>query len=409
MPEVDRAKFLRDGYLILRGIVPPNELAPLRASYETLLDRQRKIWADERGPDDPPGGQWDTVAQPRIMHTENLVDADTAGAVELWLSDRTRGVADQLLSLPQAAVAQMMLMANPTRDHGPANWHRDVHPIDMGPMRSMQAALAERGPTYIQWNIPLYDDRVLWVVPGSHTRLNTDEENRALSEDPRVPLPGGIPVELEAGDAVVYINYFLHWGSDYSAQPHRRTIHGGHTIFTSWEQGDLGFTRHLSPESRERFEGWAARADELKDTTERCLRAVLDGDRAAYVEGLEALHPGAGPAGKLQLTIWLCKAAMHIQLLKRPHDEVMTDGLHSRPHRPHPITLNWGPAFAERFTKVEADAIWPRFAPLEAVLTAADGEDFVPGYQSGQIPYYVEEMPDPITFDEFLATWNGSG
>ena len=408
MPEVDREKFLRDGYLILRGIVSPSELEPLRASYETLLDRQRRIWADERGPDDPPGGVWETAPQPRIVNTEKLIDADTADAVEVWLSDRTRGVADQLLSRPQAAVAQMMMMANPARDHGPANWHRDVHPVDMGPMSSMQAALAEHGPTYIQWNIPLYDDRVLWVVPGSHTRLNTDEENRALLEDARAPVPGGIRVELEAGDAVVYINYLLHWGSDYRAQPQRRTIHGGHTIFSAWEQDDLGFTRHLSPEARERFEGWAARSDDLKDATERCLRAVLDGDRAAYLDGLEALHPGAGPAGKLILTIWLCKAATVIQLLKRPDHAGIADDLHSRAQGPHPITLNWGPRFAQRFTEVESDAIWRGFAALEARLAAAGG-DFVPGYQSGPIPYYVDEMADPITLDEFLATWNGSG
>jgi hypothetical protein len=33
----------------------------------------------------------------------------------------------------------------------------------------------------MHWNVALYDDEVLWVVPGSHLRPNTDEENRQLA------------------------------------------------------------------------------------------------------------------------------------------------------------------------------------------------------------------------------------
>jgi hypothetical protein len=32
----------------------------------------------------------------------------------------------------------------------------------------------------------------------------------------RPPLPGGLQVELQAGDAVVYPHLILHWGSSYS-------------------------------------------------------------------------------------------------------------------------------------------------------------------------------------------------
>ena len=122
----------------------------------------------------------------------------------------------------------MMLMCSPQRDHGPAHWHRDVHPIDMAPMASLQSDFLENGPKYLQWNISLYDDDVLWVVPGSHRRLNTEAENRQLLENPRVPLPGGIPVELKGGDGVVYSNYILHWGSNYSHQIAPNNPRGAH-------------------------------------------------------------------------------------------------------------------------------------------------------------------------------------
>ena len=201
------------------------------------------------------------------------------------------------------------------RDHGADRWHRDVHPIDMAPLRSLQMDVMENGPRYVQWNIPLYDDNVLWIVPGSHRRLNTDEENRHLLENERIPVPGGIPVELEAGDGVVYNNYLLHWGSSYTTKI-RRTIHGGHAIYSRYE--DLSFTEALSPSAREDFEGWARRNTNIEDITESALRAVINKDATDYHAQIEGLQPGAGEQGKMVLTIYLCKAAQHIYNLKRP-------------------------------------------------------------------------------------------
>ena len=137
------------------------------------------------------------------------------------------------------------------------------------------------------------------------------------------------------------------------SEPTRRTLHGGHTIYPHWE--DLGFTRHLSAEARGWFEVWAARTARLKDDTERALRGVLDSDARAYAEALEALRPGAGAATKLQLTIWLCKAAMHIHNLKRPDYASLPAEFRRRAEYSHGISLNWGPPFAERFTKAEAE------------------------------------------------------
>ena len=406
MPAVDHEQFTRDGFFLVPEAIPPDELESLRASYDVILERQKEIWRNERGPDDPPGGHWDIAPQPRIGNTEQLIDTATANAVEVWLSDTTRGVAEQLLSQPVAGISQMMVMCNPTREHGPANWHRDVHPIDMGPMRCMQESLIENGPNYLQWNIPLYDDDVFWVVPGSHLRLNTDAENRQLSENPRVPLPGGVQVKLKAGDGLVYTNYLLHWGSNYTARTVRRTLHGGHTTYPCWD--DIGFKQHLSPESGRLFESWSERTDKLRDATESCLRAVQERDRTAFLDGLEIIHPGAGPAGRLQIAIWLCKAAMNCYLLKRPDFDSLPETARPDLHYVHPITLNWGPSFAERFTKTQAEAIWGGFAELERHLRAADGEDYVPGYQSGPIVYYLDRMREEFDLEDLFASWDGA-
>ena len=386
-----------DGYIILREVIPPDQLDDVRASFEVLVERQKEIWAQEGN-----RSVWETGAQPRLGHFENLIDEETANTVETWMHTNTLGVGSQLLSVPeQTGIAGMMLMCSPQRDHGPAHWHRDVHPIDMAPMASLQADFLENGPKYVQWNIPLYDDDVLWVVPGSHRRLNTEEENRQLLENPRVPLPGGIPVELKGGDGVVYSNYILHWGSNYSTKL-RRTIHGGHTIFPYYP--DLNFTQFLSPEARQTFENWTQASNRMQDLTEASLQAILRKDAEAYCEAVEELQPGAGEKGKMVLAIYLSKAAYHIHILKSTDFDKLPPEVRRRASSPHSISINWGPQFADRFSKEEADLLWQRFKVLDAKLRSEE-DLFVPGFQSGPMQYFFEEEPINFEVEDFIASW----
>ncbi len=412
--QVNRQQFLEQGYLVLREVIPPDRLRQLRADFEVLVERQKRIWAQERGPDDPPGGDWETRPQPRLVSYNRLIDEATTSTVEVWLQENTLGVSRQLLSVPEAAsVAGMMLMCSPVRDHGPARWHRDVHPIDMAPLSGLQKDLVENGPKYVQWNIPLYDDDVLWVVPGSHKRLNTETEDRELLDDPRRALTSGIPVELNAGDAVVYVNYMLHWGSAYSPKI-RRTIHGGHSIFPYYP--DISFTEFLAPDACIAFTTWDKHSAELQDWTEAGLRAVLNGDAGAYETALGALQPGVGEEGKMVLSIYLCKAALHIQVVKHRNSAAgngaspnplagISEDYRSRALTPHPISINWGPQFAARFTVDEAAALHRRFATLDNKLQA-EQEHFAPGFQTSPMRYFFNEMPPDFTLADFIASWS---
>ncbi|NKB68471.1 MAG: hypothetical protein GKR89_15520 [Candidatus Latescibacteria bacterium] len=392
----DRQQLMQDGYLILRQVIPPDMLKPMRAQFERLVERQKSRWQQE-GSD-----AWETGAQPRLSNYQDLIDAETPQPVEFWLQDTTLGVARQLLAVPEATgIAGMMLMCSPQTNHGPAALHRDIHPIDMAPMGTLQADLVENGPKYLQWNVALYDDDVLCVVPGSHRRLNTEEENRCLLADNRAPLPGGVPVHLKAGDGVVYINFLLHWGSNYSTKL-RRAITGGHTIFP--HVGDRTFSRYLSPAGQAHFAHFHTLSEKLQDSTEAALRAVLDRDQTAYTRAVQDLQPGAGPAGRLVLAIYLCKAAQHIHRLKRPDFNTLPQDEQSRATSTHSISLNWGPAFADRFTSAQAEALWQRFAQLDDHLQGE--EHFMPGYQSGPMRYYFEELRDNFSETDFLAAWS---
>ena len=403
--KVDRDQFMDQGYLIFRNLIPPDRLESMRASCEIMLERQKVNWARERGPDDPPGGEYEKVRQPRVMMKRpGLIDAETANVVEeFWVADETLEIASQLLCEPEPCITEMMMMCNPVRDWpGGTGWHRDIHPVDMAPLDALTADLIENGPRYTQWNVPLYDDSVLWVIPESHRRRNTEQENAELLKDRAAPVTGGIPVELNAGDGVIYINYLNHTGSNYTTKK-RRTIHGGHAIYGTYPE--TGFVESLAPWARERFESYAARGERMKDATEEALRAVIAKDEPGYRAALDALQPGAGPHGRTTLTIYLSKTAKQIRILKDP-DHGPLDDLHRWVEGEHPITLNWGPDFTARFTAEEAAVLWSRFKSMDAALQS-DVDVFEPAFQARPMRYYFNDLPDGIDTESFIASWNG--
>ncbi len=302
MHPVDRDRFLEEGYMVVREAVPRTKLMQVRQAYETLVNQQREHWRSMRKGGDPPGGEWETSPQPRLMLQRpplvSRINEETAPAVEVWLEPNIQGISSQLLGVTDAAVTEMMMMCNPVRDRGPAKWHRDHHPIDTAPLQGYIDDILEGGPRYVQWNIPLYDDNVLWVVPGSHVRYNTEEENELMLADPCQPLPNGVQTHLEAGDGVVYILPILHWGSNYSPRL-RRTIHGGFCTHTAID--DPSFLKHLSTGTAAAFERWNDRSNEMKGHTEDALRAVIRLRRRGLQRGAEPASSGQRRKGRAAL------------------------------------------------------------------------------------------------------------
>ena len=403
--KVDRNQFLEEGYVVLRNVIPADELEALRASYEILVERQKVIWAQERKPDDPPGGVWEASAQPRLLLQRSpladLIDKDTSSAVEIWLHENTQGASSELLGVPDAAVTEMMLMCNPVQDRGPAHWHRDLYPPYGAPLQGYVDDIIESGPRYVQWNLCLYDDDVLWVVPGSHARLNTDRENELLRTNRHIPFPGGVQTHLNAGDGVAYILPILHWGSNYSTKM-RRTIHGGFSTFTQYE--NQSYMKHLSTSAQETFERWIQRSDQMITHTESILRAAIKKDAAAYHASLEKLHPGRGEKGKILSTVYLSKIAQRVYDCKHPDFEDLPQETRDSTIRSHPITLQWGLPLADRFSFEEARTLWDRFKPVDARVQS-DVEGAAPGYENRPSRYHFNEMPSDFSVDDFTAPW----
>lgn len=112
------------------------------------------------------------------------------------------------------------LLVRPDKDFA-LRWHRD----DIPPQASAEEEMKRLNEPawHAQWNLALYDDNSLIVVPGTHKRPRTDVERDA---DPFTQhLPGMRVVEMKAGDLVFYDNNIIHRGV-YDSGIERMTLHG---------------------------------------------------------------------------------------------------------------------------------------------------------------------------------------
>ena len=392
---IDPGEFVENGYTIVRNIIPPDQLDALRAGFEMQFEKQRLIETARRKPDDRPANWWENSRQRRVL-PEKTVDEQSAHVIDFLLG-APQEISSQVMRAPHVSLFIFNSLNNPVRETGPDPWHRDPNSAHVAPLEGLINDLVENGAAaQVQWNVPLYDDPTLWVVPGSHRRLNTPEEDRQLREDPRQALPGGTPVELRAGDGVVYTNLLLHWGSFYTPRLLRRTFHFGYRSFGGpmWpyfplRYWGLEFTQHLSPSARSSFEQFAAwHAAELEDVA-ATLRAAVERDTAAFEAGLSKLH--AGEQGRVVVVTLLDRMVQRLgayadpSFASRPAAEqanaVGGDGVH----------LAQFQDIARRFTPAELGTLLERFATVHDRQRVG--------------ATYLDTMPVDFGVAEFMASW----
>ena len=424
MEESRRQQFLEDGYLILRDTVPPEQLGELRLTAELMVDRSKEL-SKARRDGGPLGGDWYQGVQPRV-EIDEAVEPETAGLVDFLLGPTVRGVSQELMGAPETAITGMQITCSGLIDYGYTDWHRDSSAREQAPLCGLQDDLMANRPGYVQWNIPLYDDDVFWLVPGSHKQPTDEEQRRQLLMDPRSRLRDGIPMELKAGDAVVYPNVVMHWGSFYSSRL-RRTLHLGfrsfggdifpYSHFTHWDMG-LGFTRHLSQPARSCFERTVELFDREGDEIERTLRAVIDGDGDRFRRQVAILHPGA--EGRMTTVVLLCRIAEKIALAHSPEIAGLPEEERNRALS-GPSEGHYYSGLGTRFSDGEAAVLEKRFAVLTARLeqdAAAVHERYLavhdelksdaespPDFESRPLRQFHCDMPEGFGIDEFVDSW----
>lgn len=220
----------KDGYVIIPALLPPNGLIHLREAarrttdlarrgmwqYVRTLPRQFPPWPISAPSSPPENGIWG------VQGLLNPELPDHGIFTQLYFSSEILDIVKELLGCGNEDLVMELfnLLVRPDTDFE-LRWHRDDIPSSVT-VEEETARLAEPA-WHAQWNLALYDDSSLIVVPGSHASARTDVERAAGPFEKE--LPGMEVVRLGAGDAVFYDSNILHRGV-YSSAVERCTLHG---------------------------------------------------------------------------------------------------------------------------------------------------------------------------------------
>lgn len=215
----------KDGFVVVRSAIGGHQLEALReaARQATAMARGGQ-WPHIRtvGKQFPP---WDSTPEKGIWGVQHLMHPNLPGSqlfVQLYFSDELLAIVCELLQCgDQDLVMELFnMLVRPDSDFE-LLWHRDDIPAEAGPDEEMERLA--RPAFHAQYNLALFEDESLILVPGSHRRPRTETEREA---DPFAShLPGQLVVRLEPGDVAFYNNNILHRGV-YDSHKERMTLHG---------------------------------------------------------------------------------------------------------------------------------------------------------------------------------------
>ena len=231
-----RDEFVSQGLTILRELIPQSLLMELRAE----TDKAREIVRDKEG------GQAQRL-QP-VYAYEALNPRPFREFLNLTAFHKVR---EQILGSEYELSNNMGILFEPAEKAWCTNWHRDWAHHMPYPDWELFFKTARIVGGFNQFNAALYDDRSLWVVPGSHVREDTPGEVAAMGAIPASPpelsdemsseareatvldyarsMPGATQVILEAGDVAFYCAAAWHIGCYTPTKP-RATLHDNFAV-----------------------------------------------------------------------------------------------------------------------------------------------------------------------------------
>ena len=289
----------RDGYVHIPSLVDPVELSSLRAAsiHATELARAGK-WPHIRNvpkqfppwaatpPPDSEGGIWG------VQHLLHPDMPDRKRFAKLYFSNKVTGVVKELLGLnlydPRSDDNVVMelfnLLVSPSGGKDfELRWHRDDIKWEVD-AEEEKRQLDEKSPggrqAHTQYNISLFDEESLIVIPGSHRRVRTDVEREA---DPLEPnMPDQLVVKMKAGDAVFYDSNILHRGTykgihTDKGEVGRMTLHGSVSLYGHSEERAKNVLQHGVGE-------WVSRRDASFDDLVGKCKDRAEGMRLRLIE-----------------------------------------------------------------------------------------------------------------------------
>ena len=228
-----KESFEKEGYVIV-DVLTQHEIGQFRSIMDDLLNP--KIEAVDKKPHSSSfqhlGDEIASFGQEaRQYYFHLLTKAGTEPIHHAFYNPVILKVVEEIIG-PDLIINNASILAANAGTSYSLGWHRDIIQIPQTEIEDWLFSKA-RFHNSVQINLPLVDENSLWIVPRSHNRPNTPEENQAFQGSKHyapvgAEMPGGMPVRLKAGQAVIYNNNLIHRGYTKTMEVPRRTLHMGY-------------------------------------------------------------------------------------------------------------------------------------------------------------------------------------
>ena len=214
-----------EGFVIIPSILKPDEIAAVRTAcsdLRALAETGQWPYLRTLPKQFPP---WGSDISSGIWGIQNLLHPDNPNStlfVSTYFSNSIIDIVTDLLSCNESDLVMELynLLITPSHDYS-LRWHRDDIPLNA--CEEEETAKLSKPAWHTQWNLALYDDESLIVIPKSHKRARNNAERMMKPYEDNAL--GQKRVRLKAGDAVFYNNNILHRGV-YDSNVPRMTLHG---------------------------------------------------------------------------------------------------------------------------------------------------------------------------------------
>lgn len=198
-------RYAIDGYFTVDGLVEASMLARLREAAPRVKAKARSgevfLYNNYAGPGDP----W-------------VIDGILTNAfgetvyAEYMVSDRLMEFAHAFLG-PEIRLGYLGLLTNGLAVDFDLHWHRDVLGLkaaDFPDVSATPPVERARQTRKLRWTTALVDEANLRLVPRSHDRWGTAQENEAMDGHLTTKLEGEKLIPLAAGQTVFYDERIIH-------------------------------------------------------------------------------------------------------------------------------------------------------------------------------------------------------
>lgn len=201
-------KFQEEGYLIIKGIVTPQ-------GVKQMQDEAMAAWNKEKESFDPNKSWLQNSLLVNIHHQSQAIR-------QYYFEGPMVDVASQIIG-PNIKGATSQLTFKMRGNIKPFGWHQDNGYGELEPYNALTVLTAlddtDRG------------NGCLWLIPGSHKqgqiRVQQDEAQKKSQSEIVVEADDSkaVPMEMKAGDAVIFNCWMLHKSDgNYSADRDRRIL-----------------------------------------------------------------------------------------------------------------------------------------------------------------------------------------